>query len=461
MLSALPTALPSADTSTSPAREARGRDQPTADDTGFARLIQQQSQLRQAQQRQLAQRQATPQPQALAPPSAGTQGAGAESADEANVDAADEASRRPGSAADTAPPSVAEMPAWLQLQPPSDTANDAQSALDHSTPAAPATDPAAPAGQPGAAQVGAIAADAMPAPGRLPTDTLPAEVAGSGQATAKSGLAAAATAVQSASLAQRAAGVETSADRRIAGDDSDEPAAAIPGERAAVSKIRGDSALRPLAQHAEPPPTPAGTPGAAGAFERREQAASSPGRDPGGAEAIGQVANTAAPFTLSGPAGAATLPAPAAADVPAQAQIPVPLDSPLFAPALGTQISLFARDGVQSAQLQLNPAEMGPISVQIMLDGQTARVDFQADLAATRQVIEASLPALASALQDAGLTLAGGGVFQQSPGQQDAGQGAPAPPQRSGERSTAGDALAAASAPHRPMARRGLVDLVA
>lgn len=158
---------------------------------------------------------------------------------------------------------------------------------------------------------------------------------------------------------------------------------------------------------------------------------------------------------------AATGPLPAAAGPVHEARIPVPLDSPAFAPALGAQISLFARDGVQTARLQLNPAEMGPISVQIALDGSAARVDFQADLAGTREVIEASLPALAGALQDAGLTLAGGGVFQQAPGRQ--GQG-DAPPSSASQRGTGRDMATGTAGPaQEPVmrARRGLVDLVA
>ncbi len=78
---------------------------------------------------------------------------------------------------------------------------------------------------------------------------------------------------------------------------------------------------------------------------------------------------------------------------------------PRFAQALGTQVSLLARDGVHEAPLQLNPAEMGPVSVQIVLDGTQARVEFGADMARTREVIERSLPELAAALRDAGLTL--------------------------------------------------------
>ena len=47
------------------------------------------------------------------------------------------------------------------------------------------------------------------------------------------------------------------------------------------------------------------------------------------------------------------------------------------------------------------------------MDGSQARVDFTAASAETRQVIEAGLPELASALKEAGVTLSGGGVFDQ------------------------------------------------
>ena len=149
-------------------------------------------------------------------------------------------------------------------------------------------------------------------------------------------------------------------------------------------------------------------------------------------------------------------------------QIDAPVDSPLFGPALGSQLSLLARDGVRSALLQLHPAEMGPISVEIEMDGNAARIDFQALRADTRGYIEASLPALAAALQDAGLTLAGGGVFEQASGrppqpqpqaqaQADLGPGARQPaPADSGP---AGQADG--QQPARRTAPRGLVDLVA
>jgi hypothetical protein len=101
---------------------------------------------------------------------------------------------------------------------------------------------------------------------------------------------------------------------------------------------------------------------------------------------------------------------------PAVLTLPTPIDAADFAAALGVKVSVLAHDGVQHAELHLNPAETGPVSIRIEVDGTAARVDFGADLAATRQAIERGLPELASALRDAGLTLAGGGVSQHAGG---------------------------------------------
>lgn len=90
-----------------------------------------------------------------------------------------------------------------------------------------------------------------------------------------------------------------------------------------------------------------------------------------------------------------------------------PLHSPAFAPALGAQLSLMVRDGLSEARLHLNPAEMGPVSVRISIEGASARVDLVADQAPTRQVLEQAMPVLAGALRESGLTLTGGGVFEQ------------------------------------------------
>ena len=127
--------------------------------------------------------------------------------------------------------------------------------------------------------------------------------------------------------------------------------------------------------------------------------------------------------TLAPPHAPTLSTAPSAA-APFHAALTVALGSPEFAPALSTQVSMLARNGIGEARLHLHPAELGPINVQIELDGQRAKVNMSAEHALTRQALEQALPTLASALREAGLTLSGGGVFQHPPQQgQRGGQG--------------------------------------
>ncbi len=137
-----------------------------------------------------------------------------------------------------------------------------------------------------------------------------------------------------------------------------------------------------------------------------------PAVEAGAARRDAVVARETAPSPPLGLPGSAQRAADSAS--PAPPALAAPVYSPEFAQALGAQVSLFARDGVQQAELRLNPAEMGPIGVRIEIDGTEARVSFSAGLGATREVIERGLPELAAALREQGLTLAGGGVFDQA-----------------------------------------------
>ncbi|QTN24043.1 flagellar hook-length control protein FliK [Rhizobacter sp. AJA081-3] len=227
---------------------------------------------------------------------------------------------------------------------------------------------------------------------------------------------------------------------KIASNDSP----VSPGDDAVPTPSGGRAAEVPTADNSLPGTRPGDRTGA-GLAERtgREspavalQAAAQAAEESKAASAPAEreTAAVAAPQGFSLPAGfepaqaAAALRAEAASPTVAEAAaavaVPVPLDSPDFAQAFGVQVSVLARDGVHEARLHLNPAEMGPVSVQIAMDGERAHIDFGAQAAATRAAIEASLPELAAALRDAGLTLSGGGVSQHTPGRGDAGRDGP------------------------------------
>lgn len=153
----------------------------------------------------------------------------------------------------------------------------------------------------------------------------------------------------------------------------------------------------------------------------------------------------------------------AAAETAARLDVAARLESPQFSAEMSARLSVLAADGVQQAELHLNPAEMGPVSVQIVMDGQQAQISFHAESSETRSVLEKSLPELASALRDQGLTLSGGGVFQQSAGQRQA----QASDQNSRQGRNAdssedeGGASAATVAAPAPRQLRGVVDVYA
>ena len=164
-------------------------------------------------------------------------------------------------------------------------------------------------------------------------------------------------------------------------------------------------------------------------------------------------APSVAPNTGLAAATAATVDAAPAAD----SQIAASPHSAGFAPELGAKLATFVREGVLHARLELHPAQMGPLTVQIQLEGLAAQVHLAAEHADTRQALEQAMPQLASSLREAGLTLSGGGVFEQPrqphpEAQPGAGRGSP----RTDDKTN--DQTQPAAAQTR---RRGVVDLVA
>lgn len=87
--------------------------------------------------------------------------------------------------------------------------------------------------------------------------------------------------------------------------------------------------------------------------------------------------------------------------------ITVPFDDPRFRDALSERVQWLVREGIQSAELTLHPQDMGPIRIEMSIDGAAASIDFAATQADTRAAIEQSLPRLRDLLADQGLQLSG------------------------------------------------------
>jgi flagellar hook-length control protein FliK len=389
----------------------------------------------------------------------------------------------PGRSTDTDPTPVAGTVGNGSTRPADSSAAfepDADSA-DGSDPG-----PAAPRGADGALPDGAAAVAthlsplALPGAAAIPTT---AAVAPAGTAPATPGAVPAAVARTDAARRLTAGAARLTPSSEARGAAGEGRGTAGRGESMTDSGSAGTAApSSPAATAAAEPRTarpPSAEPGRPGAHDVAIDRAGSEGTGastpsaaasatPAGGAAMPRFAEQLQAAMPAAPV--ATTPATAGGSTAgaAHALVGAPLQSPEFPPAFGAQISLFARNGIERATIEINPPEMGPISVQIALDGSGARVDFLADAAATRQVIEAALPTLASSLREAGLTLTGGGVFQQpqssagSAGQGGSGQpgqgqgGRPGAPADDGGAGTGGPATVL-----RTGARRGLVDLVA
>ena len=85
--------------------------------------------------------------------------------------------------------------------------------------------------------------------------------------------------------------------------------------------------------------------------------------------------------------------------------LPHALQDPAWSDAFGQRVAMLAQQGTQTATLQLNPPELGPIQVRIALGEQGARVEFNTAQQTTSDLIETAMPRLAAAFEHQGLRL--------------------------------------------------------
>ncbi len=75
-------------------------------------------------------------------------------------------------------------------------------------------------------------------------------------------------------------------------------------------------------------------------------------------------------------------------------------------PQVGERVAWMANNGMQRAELQLDPPSLGRVDVTVVMKGEHAQVMFNADTSAGREVLESSMPRLRDALAENGITLA-------------------------------------------------------
>ncbi|RIK90373.1 MAG: hypothetical protein DCC72_11860, partial [Burkholderiales bacterium] len=87
------------------------------------------------------------------------------------------------------------------------------------------------------------------------------------------------------------------------------------------------------------------------------------------------------------------------------AAIATPLHAAAFPAHFAAEVAMLGAAGIERAEIQLQPPDLGPVRIELTLSGESTRVAFSAVQPETRQAIEQSLPILKDLLAERGLTL--------------------------------------------------------
>jgi flagellar hook-length control protein FliK len=123
-----------------------------------------------------------------------------------------------------------------------------------------------------------------------------------------------------------------------------------------------------------------------------------------------KVAVTSAPLTSM----ASQVVQSTSASAPPVLDIQPELKTEAWERVMAGRVVWMAREGLQRADLKLNPANMGPIEVRLTINNDQANVSFVVNNPATREAIEQSLPRLREGFQASGLSLESADVSDQT-----------------------------------------------
>jgi|GEM_PF-1488699 len=129
-------------------------------------------------------------------------------------------------------------------------------------------------------------------------------------------------------------------------------------------------------------------------------------------DSVIQVSSTAT--AAIGMPNALTTTAPASQAAATQVTIATPLHQPQWADDFSQKVTWIATQRSQSAELHLNPAQLGPLEVSLKLNGDQATLQFTSAHAAVREAIEQSIPRLRDMLADSGISLGNTTVSDQA-----------------------------------------------
>lgn len=187
-------------------------------------------------------------------------------------------------------------------------------------------------------------------------------------------------------------------------DKHTRPASNLPP---AVPKASGptEAVTSPPQMRPQPPAATTGTDAApALAPLRAEHAPSTPPSAEQG-ESAKLAGAPAGPAIPSAPPVAGTTPQSISSGDDNQISLPTHLHDPRWSQHLGERIVMLTRGESTSAQININPAQLGPIRVDIDLQGDRMTVHFASASPEVRQSLEDSLPRLREMLAGSGIQL--------------------------------------------------------
>jgi flagellar hook-length control protein FliK len=95
-------------------------------------------------------------------------------------------------------------------------------------------------------------------------------------------------------------------------------------------------------------------------------------------------------------------------------RVNAPVDSPEFPQGVADRVSFAVDNNWSSTKLQVNPPQLGPIDLQIAVQGDHAQVMMSTHSAVTREALESSLPKLKEMLSSQGFTQVSVDISQRS-----------------------------------------------
>jgi Flagellar hook-length control protein FliK len=94
--------------------------------------------------------------------------------------------------------------------------------------------------------------------------------------------------------------------------------------------------------------------------------------------------------------------------------IEVPVQQAGWGDAVGSRLMMMVNNKMQSANIHLNPAELGPIEIRVNVNQDQATVHFISNHAAVRDAVEDAFPRLKEMFMENGLSLTDANVSEQS-----------------------------------------------